>query len=74
MTHSNNNPFRESAVYFKHIAWSFVVGVVLLVITGFAVYAAGPATSLRPTLIHQELAGDTATVETVVVGMPASRS
>lgn len=72
MTHTQSNPFRESAVYFKHIAWSFVVGVLLLVITAFALYAAGPSTTLRPTLI-QELAGDTVSVEAVVVGMPAAR-
>jgi hypothetical protein len=73
MTHTHNNPFRESAVYFKHVAWSFVAGVILLVITGFALYAAGPSATLRPTLIHQELAADTVSVEAVMVGMPAAR-
>ncbi|HEY0811204.1 MAG TPA: hypothetical protein VGD49_13640 [Longimicrobiales bacterium] len=73
MTRIYNNPFRESAGYFKQIGWSFVVGVVLLVIAGFAVYAADPSTTLRPTLIRQELAADTASIDTLVVGMPASR-
>jgi cytochrome b subunit of formate dehydrogenase len=73
MTPIYNNPFRESAVYYKQIGWSFVVGIVLLVITGFVVYAAGPSTSMRPTLIRPELAADTAVIETLFVGMPASR-
>lgn len=73
MTYTQNNPLRESAAYFKHIAWSFVAGVVLLVLTGFALYAASPSATLRPTLIHQELAADTVSVEAVVVGMPAAR-
>ena len=71
---SHENPFRESAAHYKQIGWSFVAAVTVMLIAGFAVFATGPESTMRPTRVQPTLAADTANMDTLIVSArPGSR-